>query len=58
MVRYSGVDFSSNWKVVTYEGKTISFVNSNGKVEFLTGFNGYKAAAKAAAVHGGVPVRG
>lgn len=57
MKKYKGIDPSATWKVVTNEGKTITFVTETGKVKELTGFNGYRFAAEYTVVHGGTPVR-
>lgn len=54
--RYTGKDYSSNWKVVNYEGKTLVVIK-DGKSVTLTGFDGYKSAAKEAAIYSGNPVR-
>lgn len=56
MKNYTGKDYSSTWKVVSYDGKTIVAV-IEGKQRMLVGFDGYRSAAAAAAKHGGTPVR-
>lgn len=57
MKKYNGKDFSGTWKVVTSEGKTITFVTQTGKAKQLTGFDGYVSAAEYAVIYGGTPVR-
>jgi hypothetical protein len=51
--RYNGDDPSGSWKVVSFEGKTLS---SDEKL--LAGFTNYRKAAQAAKAVNGVPVRG
>ena len=58
--RYNGLD-SSNWKVVSFQGVTLSSSETDEKgrvsVRILKGFNGFKAANAFAVKVGGVAVR-
>lgn len=71
--KYKGIDFSADWKVVTYEGKVISaswktLKDSKGNVTGiaqdesksvrpLAGFNNFRHAQQASRLFGGVAVR-
>ena len=73
MVRYTGIDFSADWKVTTYEGKTIlapwKFLKDNNgnvkavvrdedaKIRPLEGFSNFRHVQQAVALFGGVGVR-
>ena len=71
MNRYNGTDFSAEWKVVTYSGKTIlapwKWVKEDDRfvlafsdaypLKPLAGFSNYRWVAQAARHVDGVPVR-
>jgi len=72
MKKYKGIDFSGEWRVVTFEGSTISapwafvkdakgnvtrIVRDEDKIRPLAGFSNYRHAAQAAHMFGGTPVR-
>lgn len=72
MIKYDGTDFSGEWRVVTFEGKTIPaqwklvkdederlvlVFSDEYAMKPLVGFRNYRFAAQAARKVDGVPVR-
>ncbi len=55
-VKYDGTDFSKNWRVSDYSGKTLT-ITEKGRTRKLAGFSNFNDVAAYAAIAGGVPVR-
>jgi len=69
--KYQGIDFSAEWKVVTYGGKpvlarwkletqdgeTVLLSPKNAPLRPIRGISNYRLVAEAAARFGGIPVR-